>query len=102
MNRHPFGLLAGVALLCTSGLSRAQHSHHDPAVHGARNAAPPSMHGAAYLPTGGSAPNRLSGGLASPKAGEWPMFKRDLAHTGLVPSSQGVGAISSPCLKWSI
>lgn len=37
--------------------------------------------------------------LANPALGEWPTFKRDLAHTGVAP---GTGAITAAnhCIKW--
>ena len=36
----------------------------------------------------------------APSLGEWPMFKRNLAHTGLAGGSGGLGK-DSHCLRWS-
>jgi len=37
--------------------------------------------------------------LSNPGPGEWPMFKRDLAHTGLAPGRGGITA-ATLCEKW--
>src|SRR5207244_291620 len=49
---------------------------------------------------GSSATTRVEP-LATPAPGEWPTFKRDLAHTGLAGDMKGGITAANHCLRWS-
>ena len=42
----------------------------------------------------------LPSALASPGPGEWPMFKRDLSHSGLALDMDGAIAHGDVCVLW--
>src|SRR6185436_10087957 len=68
-----------------------------------------SSQGSAGAGPGGGAGHGGGGGsgtggwdLAKPAAGEWPMFKRDAAHTGLVADMAGAIDDQNACVKWQL